>query len=54
MYTDTSPKLGDSDNILWGKICEVLNARESGNLPPMPGDSTYVLMFKVARLLNGE
>lgn len=54
MYSDTSPRLGDSDNVLLGKICELFNASNSGNFPPMPMDSDNNLLFKIARLLNGE
>jgi hypothetical protein len=54
MYSDTAPKLGDTDNVLYGKICESLNTQNSGNFPPRLGDSDNNLLFKIARLLNGN
>ncbi len=54
MYSDPSPKLGDSDNVLLGKICQSLNTQLSGLNPPRLMDTDNNLLFKIAKLLSGS
>jgi hypothetical protein len=53
-FSDPSPKLGDSDNILLVKICQLVNSQKSGNFPPESGDSDNNLLFKIANLYKGN
>lgn len=53
-FSDTSPKLGDSDHNLLFKIAQMFNDQNSGNNPPKLGDSKNNLLFKIAKSLNGE
>ncbi len=52
-YSDSAPKIGDTDNVLLFKICQSLNAQLSGNYPPRFIDTDNNLLFKIAKLLSG-
>jgi len=51
-FADPTPKLGDENNVLLSKICQVLNDAGSGDHPPEPGDSDNNLLFKICLLVN--
>lgn len=53
MFSDTTPKLGDSDNNLLFKIAQMFSTQYSPGInEPRLGDSDNRLLFKIAKALT--
>lgn len=52
MFLDPTPRLGDSDNILLFKICQMWNERCGGENPPRLLDSDNNLLYKIAKIVS--
>jgi hypothetical protein len=52
MFPDPTPRLGDSDNILLFKICQMWNERCGGDNPPRLLDSDNNLLYKIAKIVS--
>lgn len=54
MFANPSPQLGDSENNLLSKICQMYSERNASANPSRPMDSDNNLLFKIALNLSSS